>query len=167
VIPFVLKFNVSLVFEHHDHAYKRTVVLSDLAEDGNSGTVAAPGTFGTLFVGDGSLGIGSRGRTVKRPLVPQMDTGGQLCNEGRSCCLTAPCLAPYSTITATPWTSLFNNPRQHPGRVYWITAARMPALQKISTCRKFSGLPNTRLHESTAVKLVLVVQVYFPEPLLF
>jgi hypothetical protein len=65
VIPFVLKFNVSLVFEHHDHAYKRTVVLSDLAEDGNSGTVAAPGTFGTLFVGDGSLGIGSRGRPVK------------------------------------------------------------------------------------------------------
>jgi hypothetical protein len=67
VIPFVLKRNVSLVFEHHDHAYKRTYVLSDLAEDGNSGTVAAPGTFGTLFVGDGSLGIGSRGTRTSRP----------------------------------------------------------------------------------------------------
>jgi hypothetical protein len=54
--PLIFAYNVSLVLEHHDHAYKRTKPLLAVHAGADSGVTAAPG-FGVLFAGDGSLGV--------------------------------------------------------------------------------------------------------------
>ena len=61
--PLLLRWNVSLVLEHHDHAYKRTHRIASVLPDG-SGSTAAPDA-GFLVTGDGALGVSKPSRDAK------------------------------------------------------------------------------------------------------
>ncbi len=50
------KFNMTVAFENHDHAYKRSKIL-------RNSLVVPTGSPGTLYVGDGSWGVPPREKT--------------------------------------------------------------------------------------------------------
>eukprot|EP00672_Neobodo_designis_P024003 CAMPEP_0174846964 /NCGR_PEP_ID=MMETSP1114-20130205/12622_1 /TAXON_ID=312471 /ORGANISM="Neobodo designis, Strain CCAP 1951/1" /LENGTH=709 /DNA_ID=CAMNT_0016081235 /DNA_START=32 /DNA_END=2161 /DNA_ORIENTATION=+ len=53
--PLMLRYNVSLVFEHHDHAYKRS---HPIRANGRGGLETAAPYEGFIASGDGALGVG-------------------------------------------------------------------------------------------------------------
>lgn len=58
-VPIVERERPSLVFEHHDHTYKRTRPLRDGKEHPE----------GVIYVGDGNWGVGSRPAYAERPYL--------------------------------------------------------------------------------------------------
>lgn len=57
-VPLFDKYGLQVAFEHHDHAYKRTVLLKEGKED----------PMGVLYLGDGAWGV-ENGRTAKTPVA--------------------------------------------------------------------------------------------------
>ena len=67
VVPLLFRYNTSLVFENHDHAYKRThelVVKGTSFAVANASSLSYNDRRGMVFVGDGSLGV----RDISRPI---------------------------------------------------------------------------------------------------